>query len=122
MIYADFDYYLNTYGGTKIDNDDIFRRIANSASREIDLVTFGNIDVDDNVQMCCCELADIISRNEQATSTASVYQSQRVGDYSVTYFSRKDALVSMRAEIHDSISKWLLLRGGLYRGIDVAEG
>lgn len=120
MIYADFDYYLNTYGGTKIDDDDIFRRIADIASSEMSMYAPGITEATDEVKKCCCEIVDVIYTYEAYRDSSRV-QSEKVGNYSVTYASSSSITIQRNEEIQSIIIRRLMHTGMLYRGIFIAE-
>lgn len=68
MVYADFEYYKDTYFGTAIKEDD-FPRLALRASNYIDYYTQGRAWQNaklDAVKMCCCDLAEQYQMIEQA--------------------------------------------------------
>ena len=120
MIYADFDYYTNTYGGTKIDDDDIFRRIADIASSEMSMYAPGITEATDEVKKCCCEIVDAICSYEALRENSRI-QSEKVGNYSVTYASPSSLSVQRNEEIQSIISRRLMNTGMMYRGIFLAE-
>lgn len=72
MSYADFDYYTNTYlGGLEgIVPESAFAFFAKEASKQIDVVTFGNVKeldtVPTEVKDCCCRLAEFLYDARQA--------------------------------------------------------
>lgn len=60
MAYADYDYYVNEYGGSAIAEAD-FKPLANKASVYIDSATMGRAQGNpelEAVKMCCCALAE----------------------------------------------------------------
>ncbi len=120
MIYADYDYYLNTYGGTKIDDEDMFRRIADIASSEMALYAPGITEATDAVKKCCCEIADVICSYEASMGSARI-QSEKVGNYSVTYASSSSMNVQRNEDIQSIIIRRLMNTGMMYRGIFLAE-
>lgn len=70
-MYADFDYYSGTYGGT-VAEADILPKLR-QASRDVDTLTFGRIRAvgfyrlsnfqQEIIQDCCCQLADFAYQN-----------------------------------------------------------
>lgn len=68
MIYADYDYYVNSYFGRSIQEDD-FLRFALRASQYIDYITMGKAEARadlEAVKMCCCALAEKYQSIEMA--------------------------------------------------------
>ena len=74
MVYADYDYYLNEYGGNAVAEAD-FTRLSRQASAYLDSLTCGKIRgpwVDDSrVKDACCALADILHAQEHGGEVAS---------------------------------------------------
>lgn len=91
-VYADFDFYENTYGGTAIASAD-FTKLITRASLVIDQITYNraatvveeNTDTDtiQKIQLAACAIADEIQRQEN--ESAAVIASERVGEHSVSY-------------------------------------
>ena len=68
-IYADNDFYTAEYlQGRNPTISAGFNYYARSASKLIDLYTFGRLeemeDISKDVKFCCCELAELIFENE----------------------------------------------------------
>ena len=118
-LYADFNFYQNTYKGTMGEND--FTKQIAKASAKIKAMTFGRIDesnVPDEVKYCACDLADkcyVASRSEGK-------QSETVGAHSVSYAnggttSQEDIY---RSVIRDYLSEVYTSDGTplLYGGVD----
>ena len=121
MIYADFNYYLNNYGGTNISDEQQFRRFASAASSEIDSVTFGNVSLSDAVKQCCCEIVDIIYDYESTSGKSIMYESEKVGDYSVKYLSGTLRNAKKSEDIYAIINRRLMSSGMIYRGVSITE-
>lgn len=86
MVYADYEFYRETYRGTLSEAD--FTRLSERASDYIDgrtdyiLKRAGIPDeMSERVQKACCALADTIRGNERG----GVKTSEKVGNYSVSY-------------------------------------
>lgn len=102
MVYADYDYYINAYLGTSI-NDMDFPRLAMRASAFIDYATMGRAAKRsglDAVKMACCALAEDYQTIDAAKALANKslssaaasgepgeLQSQTVGSWSKSYRS-----------------------------------
>lgn len=85
MIYADYKFYSEVYGGKNIAEED-FPRLAAKASALIDRLTFGRASEcadDERVKMCCCELCESLSALSE--SGGRIIQSESVGSWSATY-------------------------------------
>lgn len=74
MIYADFTYYQNTYGGRKIAEADSMR-LLRRASVYLDMLTLNKITdswaEDERVKCACCAAAEVYAQQEQGGEVAS---------------------------------------------------
>lgn len=107
MVYADYDFYANTYFGRAIAEAD-FPRLALRGSQYIDYITQGQAEDKadlEAVKMCCCELAEqyqmIDTAHELAWKSLAAgaesgleLQSQTVSAWSKTYRSGGDSAQS----------------------------
>ena len=123
MVYADYEYYVNSYGGSVIPAA-AFSRLALRASAEIDHVTFGRIEqlgrVPDAVRNCTCELAERLQEQDTQSGAAAGAASENNDGYSITY--RDDGGEEGRAhERYLLIRSYLATSGLMYRGIDIEE-
>lgn len=140
MVYADYEYYTDTYLGTAINEPD-FQRMALRASSFLDYYTQGrapkHADME-AVKMACCALAEqykIIETSQQianksvesaleavATDGGEV-KSETVGSWSQSFMSGGESAISAanatEAYKHElaNIAKFYLANTGLlYRG------
>lgn len=87
MAYADFDYYIEEFGGMTISETD-FKRFANKASLIMNSFAGGEITIgDDRVKMACCAVAEILNSTEQNSVSGSggAVASESTGGWSVSY-------------------------------------
>lgn len=136
MIYADYDYYANSYFGRSIQEDD-FPRFALRASQYIDYITMGKAEARadlEAVKMCCCALAekyqsiemakDMVQKSLSSVSAdGSEVQSESVGSWSRSYRSIGDISREMaeieekgKSELYRTAQQHLAPTGILYRG------
>ena len=134
MVYATFDYYINSFHGTVIQ-EETFAAAALRASQFLEYYTRNRVkDAADTeeVKMACCALAEeaqvIVQAEAQARHAAfsdegGKLQSQTVGNYSVTYQSggqRSSELLEIARMSQNrmvSIARQYLAHTGLlYRG------
>ena len=123
MIYADYEIYTATYGGTQIQEAD-WVKAAREASAYIDQLTFGRLQghperVTEEVQMAVCAAAEVVGRYEAALAqhTAGI-ASESVGGQSVSYRSGTEQAAGKRAEINQAASLYLPLSHPLrYAGV-----
>nr|DAW62999.1 MAG TPA: Head Tail Connector Protein [Caudoviricetes sp.] len=121
-IYADNGFYTDEYlQGTNPTISAGFNYYARSASRIIDLYTFGRLEgVDDipkDVKLCCCELSELICENETQSRDTGNKTSERIGSYSVGFSSKADREESFKSKQYDIVIKWLGNTGLCYRGL-----
>lgn len=88
MVYVGYEYYKNEYYGTAIP-EEIFPRMAMKASRYIDYFTFDRLVDEDTsqypiLQVCTCEMADLIYGSESSASKREK-KSENIDGYSVSY-------------------------------------
>ena len=122
-IYADDAFYKDTYLlGRKPVISAGFAFYARSASKIMDSLTFGRIDklseLTEDIQMCCCEIAERCYTNEKERKAAGGKTSEKNGTYSVTYSEKtiSDSEIST-VDANRIMNKWLSETGLLYRGI-----
>lgn len=83
MVYADYTFYTDTYGGTAITAKE-WPALALRASAYLDRLTFGRLaagNVTDAVRLAVCAVAEA----EQQTATPAGVKSENVDGYDVTY-------------------------------------
>lgn len=84
MIYAEYSFYTDVYGGRAATQED-FPRLSAEASCFLDNATFGRAaehSDDERLKMCCCALCDVLAAT--ADSGGMVKQSESVGSWSYT--------------------------------------
>lgn len=113
MIFANYPYYRDVYGGS-LDKQ-TFKNAAVKASAYIDRLTFGRASEhadDERVKRCCCELCDTLSAISE--SGGQVKQSESVGSWSVTYANSENT--SELNYVRAACRVWLPAEW-LYRGV-----
>lgn len=121
-IYADNDFYTVEYlQGRNPTISAGFNYYARSASKLIDLYTFGRLeemeDISKDVKFCCCKLAELIFENEIQSKDTGNKTSERIGSYSVGFSSKADREEAFKSKQYDIIIKWLGNTGLCYRGL-----
>lgn len=122
-VYADYDFYNNEYlqGRDPAVAQKEFAFYARSASKLIDIYTFGNIDsadVPDEVRLCCCELAEQICNADHS----EIAGKEGVASESVLGWSQSYESTSSRKEAAENaqrscVYKWLSGTGLLFAGV-----
>lgn len=112
-IYADYDYYVNNYGGNAIAEMD-FTRLSRQASAYLDMLTLDKITddwkKDDHVKCACCAAAEVYARQEQGGEVAS----ETNHNVSKTYVTSGK---SVDKQLYDAAVLYLANTGLLYRGL-----
>lgn len=136
MLYADYDFYYDTYRGTVSAEE--FCRLAIRASAYLEYYTQGRVKDHaelEAVKMACCALVDryqliedaqaLSRQNVQAglDADAGELQSESVGGYSRTFRSSGDSSLAAlktaeqaRCGLADVVREYLANTGLLYRG------
>lgn len=115
------EYYTDKYlmGRQAVIDTASFPSYALKATQRIKQYTGTNIDetvtFTDEVQMCCCEIAEYIFKQDNTGRDPNI-ASERVGEYSLTFVSGKDAEDIKQSTIKGIIYNWLATTGLLYRG------
>lgn len=118
--FASEEDYKEYLSGRKAVITAAFAFYSRQASQIIKQYTFDNIDesdIPDEVKMCCCELAEMIYRDERSEQKNGGISSESVQGWSRSYEdteSRKSALANAQ---RDCIYKWLGNSGLLYSGV-----
>ncbi len=123
--YADSKFYTEDYLHRKdqIVPSEEFPYWAAQATSEVRERTFGNVDLLDNVpedvQMCCCEVAEKLYRYEAAKGdNGLILQSYGndgdTGSYKTDDYSQEAFAVA----IDKIVRRWLVHTGLMYLGVD----
>lgn len=115
-MYADKEYYTETYGGSLIGEEELTRQL-NKASRQIDTLTFCRIREigferltafqQDQIQYVTCLLADFIYENRDELE--SMLSSYGINGVSMTFSNGVDVTkvqgVMIRTDIYAELEK-----------------
>ena len=89
------------------------------ASNEVRMRTFGNVNenepIPEAVQMCVCEVAELLCEQDAQKHSNVGIASEKVGEYSVSYRAEKSA-VELSQEISNVVREWLENTGLMYCG------
>lgn len=112
-----FDFYVSKFHGDKykFDAEAFFK---NAIKAEFILKKYGiNTDeVDDNIKMCCCALAELNGEHEQAAAAEiKNINSESVQGYSVSYNTQTSSSKIFNKAVRDTIALYLGANA-LYRG------
>jgi hypothetical protein len=121
ISYTTSEYYTNKYlqGKQAVIDAPSFPLYTQKATQRIKRYTFDNIDeaqpFTDEVQMCCCELAEYLFKQDNSGHDTNI-SSEKVGEFSVSYVSGQTAEDIKQSTIKEIIYNWLAGTGLLYRG------
>ena len=119
MVYVEYGYYKDEYGGTAIPEHD-FPQIARIASKHIDNFTFDRLVGMDiaqypSVQACTCEMAELIYETKRP-GKGKEKKSENIDGYSVTYVTEatdgKIMELILKEKLY-SIAEFYLMNTGL---------
>lgn len=123
-LYADSDFYFNEYlqGRSEVVPVNDFPYWSTLATSEIKNRTFGRVDalgeVPENVQMCCCEVAEKLYVGENVKSdNGMVLQSYSNDGESATFKADDVSADAIQRSVEDIIRRWLSYTGLLYCGV-----
>ncbi|MGN1133211.1 MAG: hypothetical protein ACI4RN_02025 [Oscillospiraceae bacterium] len=121
IIYANFPFYTSKYlAGKEAVIDTAFPYYARLATQEIKHYTGDNVneyDIPEEVSMCCCELAEIIYRQEKLNNQADGVTSESVQGWSKSYENAESRKQTYNTAVKDCVYKWLSGTRLLYRGL-----
>lgn len=118
MAYADYEFYTDVYGGSKIPEND-FLRLSNVASAYIDAQTMGRAKNASEatlraVQMAMCDLAEVFMDGDTLNATTFTGEAQvaseTVGAWSKSYVSKGTSATEiemLEARKRDALLLWL---------------
>ena len=118
MIYADYAYYKEIYGGTMTEEN--FKRLSRQASAYLDYVCFDRIakgieeSVMAKVRDACCAVADASLLNENGGGIAA----ETNDGISVTYVNGVGTSLSEGQRLYQAALLYLGHTGLLYRGCE----
>ena len=112
MIYADYNYYTSTYGGSAISASDWPAR-ARDASVHLDALTSGRAAENSTmeaIKMAVCAMADVLQGAQSAAS-------EKTGSYSVSYQSPEAVARATESGLLSAAHRYLAETGLLFRGV-----
>lgn len=113
-MYADYDYYCDVYGGSKITSEAEYNRTGAIASALIsqEIMTTIPEGMTDRLKMCECEVCDWLIDEETAGYIAGIASANNDG-LSVSYGNFRS---ERKAAFRDILEKWLLYPYNLIAG------
>ncbi len=123
MAYADYNYYLNTYGGNIILSADDWAAYERKARRLVDMYTFNRLteksEQENIVKDCVCEVAEAIKvfDGNAFRNDGKVISSQSNDGVSVSFDTSALSFENQNRKIYRIIYTHLAPGGLLYRGM-----
>ncbi|MDF2537990.1 MAG: hypothetical protein K0S76_1011 [Herbinix sp.] len=120
VSYTTKEYYTEKYlqGRTAVISAADFPQLAQKATQRIKKYSGDNVDenatLPDELQMCCCEVAEALFRADQEDTKGIA--SEKVGEYAVSYVSPEAKEKLLSVSVRSIIYNWLAMTGLLYRG------
>lgn len=116
-IYADFNFYQETFKGTLIEDENSFNRMAIEASFFINEQTLGRIDIPgEEVKLATCAIAEV-THKEYIQNSEDQIASETVGPHSVSYVKSTKTAEEYDKEKLRLLRMYLVNTGLLYRGL-----
>lgn len=117
-MYADFDFYKNSFFGKTISEED-YPHLSVLADGYVDYITRNKAqkyDKGNDVKMACCALAELYFVNEASKEEGAGKKSETVGSWSASYFSYAESCAQMSDQLYATARRYLANTGLLYRG------
>lgn len=122
MAYATYEFYVETYHGTALDQT-TFEAMADRASDYIDNLTMYKAQVYNDAKgmlakACCCAAEEFPAVLEaRASASGGELASEHVGSYSVSYRSGAEVYAERMKMLKADVEGYLMGTGLLYRGV-----
>ena len=122
-MYADYEFYTETYLGNVIPDAEGFKRPERDASERLDYFTFGRIaEADDRVRLAVCKMADILylDAKRKVEHGGREVSSENNDGYSISYagINEQERKKLVEKELYDAayvcLSRTGLMEWGAY--------
>lgn len=124
MTYADFSFYLNTYLGDIIEDEETFSRLEKRAGEYLDHFTFGRIghlDVEENIRMAVCAMAEVLFWEDERKKRYGGREiaSESNDGYSISFAGATDAerTALTRSDLYQAAYRYLSQTGLMDFGV-----
>ena len=114
---VDYSFYTDTYGGTRISQDD-WERLSQKAEQRLNSFTFGRCPNNWEGESWCnqakcavCEMTEILTVDEEKNGKTS----ENTDRYAISY----DTENSLSGTLYDVVRVYLGNTGLLYAGVDI---
>lgn len=121
MIQVDYEFYMETYAGQIIPDEQAFKQPMMKANIYLDQCLHRKPEPEEEnlVKLCLCECADLIYQDNSLRQEhgGRKVQSENTDGYSVSYADSKDEDLLNR-KLYDVIHRYLSRTGLLYLGVN----
>lgn len=121
-VFADYNFYINKYlsGKNAAVSAADFTMFARKATQKIKIFTGSNVDessIPECVKMCCCEITELLYKEEKAKAQNHGVASESVQGWSKAYESTESRTQAVDKAIKNCVYEWFSGTGLLYRGV-----
>ena len=120
MYEPDYVYYLSTYNGTIIADEDIFKKFVVDANSYINMIVrrSANTEEEENLlKYCVCKVADLLCQDMEVRAGYSgrIIKSENTDGYSVSFSDAGSETI--QARIYNTIRRYLAGTRLVYQGV-----
>ena len=123
--YVDYEFYINTYKGSKITSKEEFDKLSLRATQYVkqqimtrDYANFNGKDYTNEVKYATCSLVEIeqdYQKGLEELSTGNI-KSESIGDYSRSFGTSEELTNNTNIKRNEELNLYLAMTGLLYRG------
>lgn len=116
MAYTNFEYYINVFKGSIINDSTAFDSLSEKATDYINTVTFDRVsEVNDKIKRCCCALSEEMYKGHLSQG-GKLVSSESNGKYSITYSQALEVQLTP-IRLKSICLRYLDGTGLMYRGV-----
>ena len=125
--YVDYEFYINTYKGSKITSKEEFDKLSLRATQYVkehlfnrDFTNYFDKDYSNEVKYATCSLAEIeqdYQKGLEELSTGNI-KSESIGDYSRSFGTKEELINNTNSKRNEELKLYLATTGLLFRGLD----
>lgn len=125
--YVDYEFYINTYKGSKITSKEEFDKLSLRATQYVkehifnrDYSNYCGNDFTNEVKYATCSLTEIEQEYQKGLEELSSgnIKSESIGDYSRSFGTKEELIKNTNQNRIDELKLYLATTGLLFRGLD----
>lgn len=126
--YVDYEFYQDTYKGTKITSEEEFDKLSLRATQYVkehifnrDFTNYNKKDYSNEVKYATCSLTEIekdYQKGLEELSSGNI-KSESIGDYSRSFGTSQELIKNTNIKRNEELNLYLGTTGLLFRGLDV---